>query len=155
LRYCFQGYRFAFLEAKNPGPESDCLRLVSANISSWSSADAWVLARPEEIVCVQEHRLTGDRLAAADAAVDEWRSKGTTRKKGKRESSSSSAATAASAAKIEQRLRSRLTVVIAAWKLQALLGPGVAASGGKAAVGSAGAGVAAELACVGAEMEGF
>ena len=100
-------------------------------------------------------RVRSSVVAAADAAVDEWRSKGTTRKKGKRESSSSSAATAASAAKIEQRLRSRLTVVIAAWKLQALLGPGVAASGGKAAVGSAGAGVAAELACVGAEMEGF
>ena len=92
-------------------------------------------------------------VAAADAAVDEWRTgaRKERRETGGRESSSSAAA---AAAKIEG-LRSRLTVVIAAWKLQALLGPGVAVSGGKAAVGSAGAGVAAELACVGAEMEGF
>lgn len=94
-------------------------------------------------------RVRGSVVAVADAAVDEWRREARKERTG-RESSSSP-----SAAKIEARLRSRLTVVIAAWKLQALLGPGVAASGGKAAVGSAGAGVAAELACVTAEMEGF
>ena len=98
-------------------------------------------------------RVRNSVVAAADAAVDEWRTgaRKERRETGGRESSSSAAA---AAAKIEG-LRSRLTVVIAAWKLQALLGPGVAVSGGKAAVGSAGAGVAAELACVGAEMEGF
>ena len=80
-------------------------------------------------------------VAAADAAVDEWRKSGKTAMKN-------------SSAAIE-RLRSRLTVVISAWKLQALLGPGVVVSGGKASVGSAGAGVAAELASVAAEMEGF
>ena len=85
-------------------------------------------------------RVRRKAVAAADAAVDEW--KGT----GKKERQSSSAI---------DRLRSRLTVVISAWKLQALLGPGVAVSGGRASVGSAGAGVAAELACVREEMEGF
>jgi len=85
-------------------------------------------------------RVRRKAVAAADAAVDEW--KGT----GKKERQSSSAI---------DRLRSRLTVIISAWKLQALLGPGVAVSGGRASVGSAGAGVAAELACVREEMEGF
>ena len=101
-------------------------------------------------------RVRDKVVEAAAAAVEEGRRSGqgetATRRAKKRggESSSSSAAAAAI-----ERLRSRLTVVIAAWKLQALLGPGVAVSGGKATVGAAGAGVAAELACVQAEMEGF
>ena len=100
-------------------------------------------------------RVRRRAVAAADAAVDEWREEKEAREGGKRGGAAAAAAASASAATIERRLRSRLTVVISAWKLQALLGPGVAASGGKAGVGSAGAGVAAELACVRDEMDGF
>ena len=55
-------------EAANPGPQGDECRLITANITSWSSGEAWALARAEDVVCLQEHRLTGERLAAAEAA---------------------------------------------------------------------------------------
>lgn len=106
-------------------------------------------------------RVRRRAVSAADAAVAEWRREGgatTGRKKtstpSNHVSSTSSSSSSASSSEAVERLRSRLTVVIAAWKLQALLGPG-APEGGKAAVGAAGAGVAAELAAVAAEMEGF
>ena len=115
----------------------------------------------------EPHRKETERVrkkvvAAADAAVEEWRrrrGKGGGGEEGRMKKGSPSSSESLNL------LRSQLTVVISAWKLQALLGPGVvfiapaAATGGggraSGAVGSPGAGVAAELAGVKAEMEGF
>lgn len=118
-------------------------------------------------------RIRKRAVPAADAAVGEWRraeEKRARQARAKTSSSNRSSSSSSSSSEALERLRSKLTVVIAAWKLQALLGPGAppppesggrrggggGGSGGRALpVGAAGAGVAAELASVAAEMEGF
>lgn len=110
------------------------------------SAISGCFRRAAELHHKEFERIRRRVVTAADAAVEEWRGEGA---KVKKEGSSSSSS------ECINRLRSRLTVVLSAWKLQALLGPGVSATGGRASVGSAGATVAAELASVAAEIEGF
>lgn len=112
-------------------------------------AIAGCFRRAAELHREEFERIRKRVVAAADAAVKEWRWEGAKAKK------KASSASSCGSSESVNRLRSRLTVIISAWKLQALLGPGVTVTGGKASVGSAGAAVAAELASVSAEMEGF
>ena len=52
-------------EASNPGPDRDGLEVLTVNVTSWGVQEDWVLAREEEVILVQETRLTKEGLRAA------------------------------------------------------------------------------------------
>ena len=61
-------------EADKPGPEPTPLKLLTANLGSWGTMAPWVATLPDDVLLLQETRITDAGLPAAKAtaAADGW-----------------------------------------------------------------------------------